>query len=49
MEAVLIKSFGFIFIIILGYVLKKVKFFKAEDGLFFSKLVMNITLLSPGW
>lgn len=44
MEAVLIKSLGFIFIIILGYVLKKVKFFKAEDGLFFSKLVMNITL-----
>ncbi len=41
---VLIKSSGFVFIIILGFILKKVGFFKKEDGLFFSKVVMNITL-----
>lgn len=44
MEEVLIKSLGFIFIILLGYVLKRSGFFKAEDGIFFSKIIMNITL-----
>ena len=44
MVDVLIKSLGFVFIIILGYILKKKGFFKVEDGLFFSKVVMNITL-----
>ena len=44
MLEVLIKSSGFVFIIILGFILKKVGFFKKEDGLFFSKVVMNITL-----
>lgn len=44
MEEVLTKSFGFIFIILLGYALKKIHFFKREDGVFFSNLVMNVTL-----
>ena len=44
MVDVLVKSLGFVFIIALGYILKKKGFFKAEDGLFFSKVVMNITL-----
>lgn len=44
MKAVLIKSLGFIFIVILGYLLKKKGFFKKEDGAFLAKVVMNITL-----
>lgn len=44
MKDVLIKSLGFVVIIVLGFILKKMGFFKKEDGLFFSKIVMNITL-----
>lgn len=44
MEAVLIKSVGFIFIIFIGYMLKKRGFFKREDGFLLSKIMMNITL-----
>lgn len=44
MSKVLIKSSGFVFIIFLGFLLKKVGFFKKEDGVFFSKVIMNITL-----
>lgn len=44
MKEVLIKSLGFIIIMALGYILKKRGFFKKEDGLFLSKIVMNITL-----
>lgn len=41
---VLIKAFGFIFIIILGYVLKRKGFFNAKDYNLISKIVLNITL-----
>ena len=44
MKEVMVKSLGFICIVILGYILKKKGFFKKEDGLFLSKIVMNITL-----
>ena len=44
MKEVLVKSLGFICIMIIGYILKKRGFFKKEDGLFLSKIVMNITL-----
>lgn len=44
MEAVLVKSAGFIFIIFIGYMLKRKGFFKKEDGIFLSKIIMNITL-----
>ncbi|BCZ47802.1 permease [Clostridium gelidum] len=44
MKEVMVKSLGFICIVILGYILKKNGFFKKEDGLFLSKIVMNITL-----
>lgn len=44
MEALILKAVGFICIIILGYVLKKIEFFKLEDGLLLSKIVINITL-----
>jgi len=44
MKEVLVKSLGFICIVVLGYILKKRGFFKKEDGLFLSKIVMNITL-----
>ncbi len=44
MKEVLVKSLGFICIMMLGYILKKKEFFKKEDGLFLSKIVMNITL-----
>lgn len=46
MKEVMVKSLGFICIVVLGYILKKRGFFKKEDGLFLSKIVMNITL--PG-
>lgn len=44
MKAVLVKSLGFIFIVLIGYIFKRGGFFKKEDGLFLSKVVMNITL-----
>lgn len=44
MKAVIVKSLGFIFIVLIGYIFKKIGFFKKEDGLFLSKVVMNITL-----
>lgn len=44
MKEVLVKSFGFILIIFLGYVLKKRGIFKKDDGLILAKIVMNITL-----
>lgn len=44
MKAVLVKSLGFIFIVILGYILKRKAVFKKEDGSFLAKIVMNITL-----
>lgn len=44
MKAVMVKSLGFIFIVLIGYIFKKIGFFKREDGLFLSKVVMNITL-----
>lgn len=44
MKAVIVKSLGFIFIVLIGYIFKKRGFFKKEDGLFLSKVVMNITL-----
>lgn len=44
MEIVLIKAFTFILIIVLGYVLKHLGFFKPNDFRLISKIVMNITL-----
>lgn len=46
MEAVLIRSFTFIFIIALGNILKQKGFFQKEDSRFLSKIIMNITLPS---
>lgn len=40
----LVSSLGFVIIIIGGYFLKKKGFFKREDGVLISKIVMNITL-----
>lgn len=44
MLSVLLKAFGFIFIIILGYMLKKLGFFESKDYRLISKIMMNITL-----
>lgn len=44
MESILIKAFSFILIIIIGYILKKMKFFGKEDYKIVSKIVMNVTL-----
>lgn len=44
MKEVMVKSLGFICIVVIGYILKKRGFFKKEDGTFLSKIVMNITL-----
>lgn len=44
MSAVLIKAFSFIFIIVLGYILKQVGFFKENDYKIISKVLINITL-----
>lgn len=40
----LLKAFAFIFIIILGYALKKAGFFSSKDYGLISKIVLNITL-----
>ena len=44
MEAVLIKAFGFLFMIALGFTLKKIGLFSLEDSGILSKLVLKITL-----
>lgn len=44
MLGVLLKAMGLICIIVLGYVLKKIGFFKPRDYVLVSKIVLNITL-----
>ena len=44
MQEVLIKSFTFVFIIIIGYILKKAKVLKKEDAHVLATIIMNITL-----
>jgi predicted permease len=44
MTAVLLKAFSFCFIIILGYTLKKIGFFKQTDHVVVSKILLNVTL-----
>lgn len=44
MEQVLMKASAFVFIIIMGYVLKKRKFFAPDDYRIVTKIVINITL-----
>lgn len=44
METIIIKSAGFIIIILIGILFRKLHIFRKEDGYFVSKLVMNITL-----
>ncbi len=44
MEAILGKGLVFIFMIILGYTLKKIGFFMVDDGKLISKILLNITL-----
>jgi predicted permease len=44
MISVLIKAFSFIFIIVLGYTLKKLNFFKPNDYKLISRIVISITL-----
>lgn len=44
MKEVIVKSVGFICIVLIGYIFKRIGFFKREDGFFLSKVVMNITL-----
>lgn len=44
METVLIKAFGFLFMIALGFVLKRVGLFSLDDSGFLSKLILKITL-----
>lgn len=44
MFSVLLKSFTFLFIIFLGYGLKRLKFFGKDDYKVVSKIVLNITL-----
>lgn len=43
---VLIKAFAFVFIIVMGYLLKRMGFFHAKDFYLLSKIVINITLPS---
>ncbi|MBS4960102.1 MAG: hypothetical protein KHZ62_04710 [Clostridiales bacterium] len=44
MESVLVKSCGFIFLIILGYVLKRVGLFHQEDSKVLVKIMLYVTL-----
>lgn len=45
MEVILIKVFSFVFIIIIGYVLKKLKVFGVIDYKIVIKIIMNIIFL----
>lgn len=44
MEDVLIKALGFIIVIIIGFMAKKFKILKKEDGYTLATIIMNITL-----
>lgn len=44
MGEILIKAFSFVFIIILGYALKKIGIFGSKDYKIVTKIIMNITL-----
>lgn len=44
MEEVLIKALGFIIVIIIGFLAKKLKILKKEDGYTLATIIMNITL-----
>ena len=44
METVLVKAFGFLFMIALGFALKRVGLFSLDDSGLLSKLVLKITL-----
>ena len=44
MEAILMKAASFIAVIIIGFLLRRADFFKAEDFFVLSKIVLNITL-----
>lgn len=44
METVLVKAFGFLFMIALGYVLKRVGLFSLDDSGLLSRIVLKITL-----
>jgi len=44
METVLTKSAGLVFLIVLGFVMKKIGMFKVEDSKVFSKVMIYITL-----
>ena len=44
MTAILIKAFSFIFIIVIGYIFKKIGIFGPKDYKIVTKIIMNITL-----
>jgi len=44
MTSVLMRAFAFVFVIFLGYFLKRVGFFAPDDFKLFSKLMLNVTL-----
>lgn len=44
MEKILVKAFAFIMVIISGFLLKKIKFFKEDDYRLVSRIVLNMTL-----
>lgn len=44
MEAILVKSFGFLFMIALGFTLKRAGLFSLKDSELLSKLVLKVTL-----
>ena len=44
MDEILIKAGGFLFMIALGFVLKRIGLFSLDDSGFLSKLVLKVTL-----
>ena len=46
MSAILLKAGGFLFIIFIGYVLKRIGVFSVDDSQFLTKLIMRVTLPS---
>ena len=45
MEAILVKACGFLFMIALGFILKRIGLFSIDDSGLLSKIVLKISLL----
>lgn len=44
MDAIIVKACGFLFMILLGYILKRIGLFSADDGSILAKVILKVTL-----